>query len=168
MPHEAHKKLQNPLPGTSEAPPEGKGPGQAGHVGSRSPPPSPGGPAALIRHGKGNAAAIRPRGEPGQSSLCVHTQVPKQTPGANAARSQARAGVGTRPCPRAASALRGSQLSQQQHWGCWSQPDPGARSRKSVTNTGRSPKLPATSRSNRAQPPRSSEPRAGSPRQIRG
>lgn len=40
------------------------------------------------------------------------------------------------PCPRAAFAPQGNQLSQQKPWGCWSQLGLCAHSRKLVASTG--------------------------------
>ena len=85
-------------------------------------------------------------------------------------------------CPRAAFAVHGNQLSQQEPWGCWIQLDLCARSRKLVASTGshRNSLLPAKPRLNPAEalpsqggsawahPPRSSEPHAGPPGQKQG
>lgn len=86
------------------------------------------------------------------------------------------------PRPRAASAPQGIQLSQREPWGCWSQPDLCACSRKLVADTGShrnsllpaKPRLspaeatPSQGRSAWAHPPHSSELCAGPPGQEQG
>lgn len=191
MPRKAPEKLQTHCLGHHKPYQREKGqarPSTAGHVGSSSLRSSPRGPTGLTLHSEGGTAVLLslawPQGEPRSGQPLWLYPGPKTDPGHKRCMltSMHWCWDTSLPCPRAASAPQGIQLSQRKPWGCWSQPDLCAWSRKLVAGTGShrnsllpaKPRLspaeasPSQGRSDWAHPPHSSEPCAGPPGQEQG
>lgn len=147
MPRKAPEKLQTHCLGHHKPYQREKGqarPSTAGHVGSSSLPSSHPGSngsnsAQRGRHSRAPVTSLATRRAMVRAASLVipRSQNRPRIQVLHAHKHALVLGhVTALPRPRAASAPQGIQLSQREPWGCWSQPDLCACSRKVVAGTG--------------------------------